>query len=249
MNKDTVIGLVLIFALMIGYSLYFAPDPEEPPSESPADSVQTHQEAEEGTTAAKPDEARQEEQSEPAEGISPAADELQDSTAMKQESPDAKGSFSHAVAGKDSFYIIENDLMQLKIAKKGGRIAQVRLKEYQTYDSLPLILFTPDSSVFSFDFYNDADQIISTGDYYFEPVWYSGRPGHEMSVSGNDSLVFGMRLYDYRPGEKQEEPGYIEFLYKITGNAYMLDMDVRLNNLQNSMRSIYGNNVLDLKWA
>lgn len=243
MNKNTVIGLVLIFGLMVAYSLWFAPDPPEP-EQTTKDTTVTNQQEElspdtADATEEKAQEARAEERA--------TAEQAQDTA--KQAMPEEGGSFMHAARGENTFYIVENELFRLKISKLGGRIAQVKLNNYETYDSLPVYLFTPDSSTFSFDFYNDENRVISTGQYYFEPVWYAGRESEVMTVEGDDSLVFGMRLYAHNPGSEVAGNGYIEFRYTIQGDDYMLDMDVSLHELDEEMRSIYGNNMIDLKWA
>lgn len=252
MNKNTIIGLMVIFGLMVIYSVWFAPKPPETTPEQVKDKTTTEQKtqtpeetkekADKETRDSRPRETGEKERYERERVEQQPADESQTDLP-------GKGSFTHAARGENEFYIIENEYYNLKIAKKGGRIAQVELKNFQTYDSLPLYLFTPDSSSFTFDFYNDEDQIISTGDYYFEPVWY-GNPGqNHLKVSGDDSLVFGMRLYAYHPDSVRLEPGYIEYVYTVKGSDYMLDLDVKLKDLNEEMRSIYGNKMVDLKWS
>ncbi len=239
MNKDTVVGLLLIFGIMIGYSIWFAPEPREVPEES-KEVVRQHDtpDAREVT----PEDTVQEPQS--------TGQTLPDQEGREgREEVTHRGSFSHASRGENQFYILENDLMRMKISSEGGRVAQVQLKKYETYDSLPVILFTPDSSRFSFQFYNDRDHLVNTGDYYFEPVFYQTAPENHLQAGSGEPLVFGMRLYDY-PAEDTEPngQGYLEFKYTITPGSYMVDVEMVMNNLGRSMRSVYGNNVLDLEW-
>ncbi|MCF8217512.1 MAG: membrane protein insertase YidC [Bacteroidales bacterium] len=246
MNKNTVLGLLLIFGLMIGYSLWFAP---EPPEKQP-DSEKTEQVQDsdgESGQANRQQEKEIEEEKRTAEQ-SERAEQTRTEKAQDQEIKAKKGSFSHASQGEEKFFYIENEVFKIKVANEGGRIAQVELKNFQTYDSLPLYLFTPDSSEFNFQFYNDADQLISTGDYYFEPVWYGSRETSKMKVTGEDSLTFGMRLYAYHPDSINDKAGYVEYVYTIRGDKYMLDMDVKFERLEDAMRSVYGNNVVDLTW-
>lgn len=254
MNKDTVVGLLLIFGLMIGYSVWFAP---EPPEEQPATEQKKQEQKQEQETVSEEKEKDTQRQRE-GEGETrtseqtqqQASDEIEEEREQDQERKVKKGSFSHAAQGDEEFFTIENEVFKIKIANQGGRIAQVRLKDFKTYDSLPLYLFTPDSSKFSFEFYNDANQIISTGNYYFEPVWYNGRDQKKMNISGDDSLKFGMRLYAYNPDSINDnrDAGYIEYVYTVRGDKYMLDMDVQFHRLEDDLRSVYGNNVVDLTW-
>ncbi len=244
MNKNTVIGLVLIFGLMVAYSIWFTPDPPEQPAQTTEDTTTTSQKKE--ITPDTVDAIKEDEHDAPAEEVATAGN-VRDTA--RNDMPVEGGTFMHAARGENKFYIVENELFRLKIAKQGGRIAQVELKNYETYDSLPLYLFTPDSSAFSFDFYNDRNRVVSSGQYYFEPVWYGNQQSEIMTVEGDDSLVFGMRLYAHNPASENADNGYIEFRYTIQGNDYMLDMDVNLHELEEKMRSIYGNNIIDLKWA
>ena len=55
------------------------------------------------------------------------------------------GAFASAVKGENELITLENDLIELKISSKGGRIYSARLKEFVRHDSTDLILFSGDS--------------------------------------------------------------------------------------------------------
>ena len=57
------------------------------------------------------------------------------------------GVFASASAGEEQSWILENQLQRITLSNKGGFIKQVELKNYQTYDSLPLISFDPETAV------------------------------------------------------------------------------------------------------
>jgi YidC/Oxa1 family membrane protein insertase len=63
------------------------------------------------------------------------------------------GVFAEAATGKNDFITLENNLVELKIALKGGRVYSARLKKYKTFDAQPLVLFSGDSTVFGFNFF------------------------------------------------------------------------------------------------
>ena len=63
------------------------------------------------------------------------------------------GVFADASVGEEKFYILENNLMKVTISNKGGKIYSVELKNYQTHDSLPLILFEGDKNSFGMSFF------------------------------------------------------------------------------------------------
>ena len=72
-----------------------------------------------------------------------------------------------ATIGKETFYTLENDKLKLTISSKGGRPYSVQLKDFVTHDSLPLLLFEGDSTVFGLQFFADGHS-IATNDLYFE---------------------------------------------------------------------------------
>ena len=53
--------------------------------------------------------------------------------------------FAGSAEGEERFVTIENQLQCLTFSNKGGFLKQVELKDYKTYDSLPLIPFDPET--------------------------------------------------------------------------------------------------------
>lgn len=237
MDRNTIAGLLLIFVILIGYSIWQQPSQEELlRQQNIRDSLaMVNQQQQEALQAQKADQAQPE--SKPAQQETAAADD-------KVINRDELGPFAAAATGEDKTYTINTDLMELKISAKGGRVVQVRLKDYQTYDSLPLILFTKDSSRFNFTFFSN-NRTINTKDLYFEPVWHGVDPhSSSIDVTGNDSISFAMRMY---PGGKNSgEQSYIDYKYTIHGDQYMLDFDVEFVH----MNKYIANNVsyINLDW-
>lgn len=135
------------------------------------------------------------------------------------------GAFSNASTGTDSTYTIENDLFKLNISRKGGYIQSVELKKYQTFDSVPVVLFDKNTSKFGISFFSN-NRAISTSNLYFQPV------SKAHNVSGNNELTFKMRLYADAPDGATDSSKYIEFVYLIKGNNYMLDFNVNFVNME-----------------
>ncbi len=79
------------------------------------------------------------------------------------------GSFAEAAIGEQQFITMENDLVRLKISSKGGRLYSAELKNYHTYDTLPLILFDGDSTIFGIQFFTQDNHAIRTNDLFFAP--------------------------------------------------------------------------------
>jgi YidC/Oxa1 family membrane protein insertase len=150
--------------------------------------------------------------------------------------------FANSVDGKNEKYVIETDLTKIEIDTKGGFVKQVELKEYKTWDSLPLLLFDPDHLQFGLSFFSH-NKAINTRDLYFVPVKV---PNKNIKVSGNDSITVAFRLYADKGKGQYDESRYIEYLYTIKGNNYMFDFDINIVN----MRGIIPSNasVLPLSW-
>ena len=66
-----------------------------------------------------------------------------DDTTSNLELKKIYGVFANTAVGKESFHILENNKLKITVSNKGGRIVSVIMKEYQTFDSLPLNLFDP----------------------------------------------------------------------------------------------------------
>lgn len=132
---------------------------------------------------------------------------------------------------KQRFYYLENDLMNLTTTNKGGRVRSVRLKNYVTNDSMPLVLFDSDSAIFGFDLsssFNTTNQLFTP---YFQNKKFTG---DSLSVEDNDSIQFRMRLYP-AIDEQIDSSKYIEYVYTVFGDEYMVDFSINLMNIQSIM--------------
>ena len=229
MNKNTIFGLALIFLLLIGYSYWMAPSKEElKKRQIQADSLMVVRKADSLAIVAAVAQKKQ------------AVDSVQkvipnDSNSVSSEiaNRDSLGYFAASASGKDSYYTISSDLLTIKLSAKGGKIYSIALKGYQTYDSLPLILFDGDSSRFGLEFNTEDLKFISTNNLYFKP-FINGQPASaaSYSVAGKDSLQFSMRLSP--SGDSTADPNkYIEFVYTVLGNNYKVGIAARFAGMQN----------------
>lgn len=231
MNKNTIIGLTLIFAIMVGYTILMSPSKEELEARKKAqDSIAVVQQAMQDS--AKALQLRQEQ-------LKAATVVNADTATTVKKTEDGEvlrsvyGPFAASANGLDQDFLIETDLLKITINSKGGRISQVELKEYKTWDGKPTILFIPDSSAFGLAFFTDI-KAITTQDLYFAPVWPDARFAgkNQISITGNDSLTFAMRLYAGESDTIISEDRYIEFVYHIKASNYMLGFDANFVNMQ-----------------
>jgi YidC/Oxa1 family membrane protein insertase len=207
MDRNTIIGIILIAAILIGYSIMTKPDREEiAERQRIADSLQTVKEFYE---LEKKKEAEMY-QTQPGVGAS----EIADSIRIRD-----LGAFSSGVDGKEELYTLENELMKLVISSKGGRPKSVELKKYLRYDNEPIFLFDGDSSKFGLEFFSDGKS-IKTNDLYFTTDGVT-----EISTLENSALNIKMRL------QVGSESSFIEYSYTLHPDNYLVDYSLRMIGL------------------
>jgi YidC/Oxa1 family membrane protein insertase len=162
-----------------------------------------------------------------------AADTTVADSLRKHDLQDKFGAFSQAATGENRFITMENEVMKVRIAAKGGRPYSVELKNYKRYDKSPLILFDGDSTVFGFKFFAQNRSIV-TNNLYFEPQTENSH----IQVAG-DSTTLVMRL---NAGENT----CIEYRYTMKPNNYMMGFDVRLSNINQMLAN--NQTVIDFDW-
>jgi YidC/Oxa1 family membrane protein insertase len=149
-------------------------------------------------------------------------DSVKADTTVKKEEPlpqqdiGALGMFSGRVSGEDKFYTIENDKLKLTISAKGGRIYSALLKDYKTHDSLPIVLFNGDSTIFGYNFFTPDNKAIRTNDLYFEA---ENAEGAIVVTDTQKSLK--MRLI-------ADNGASIDFVYTLYPDEYMTDFETKL---------------------
>ncbi len=143
------------------------------------------------------------------------------------------GEFAQFATGERQFYTVENNLMKIRFTNLGGRIASVELKNYDTYDSLPVVLFDGDSTIFSLGFFAQ-NRRIETGKLFFQPS-----ANIDSAIVDTDSLVvsFALPLGDNRS---------MEYIYTIKPDSYVVGLRVRFHNMEKLVPSNLG--YLTLNW-
>ena len=223
MDKNTIIGFVLIALVVIGYVQITKPSDKEIAAQKRYnDSIALVQQA-------KPNVA--------VKTVSGTISK--DSLAVNDTTNNASafGDFSVASKGEDKYYTLENELVKITLSSKGGRIYSVQLKKYSKRDSLdnahPLILFKEKESNMSFTFVTNNNRVVNSSNLYFEPV-----SGITKDASGNQTLI--LRL-------KTSGQAYIDFAYTLPANNYMLGFGLKANGMNTVMPA--GTNSLDMEWT
>ena len=144
-------------------------------------------------------------------------------TNISEEQKNQYGVFANNAIGEEALYTLENEKLKITISNKGGRIVSAILKEYQTYDSLPLDLFNADSSKFNLQF--STGKYINTEKLFFE-------------ASTSYDLI-SMKL-------KADEEHYIEYIYSINDNDFLIDFEINLVGMQKLIPQEL--NYMNLEW-
>jgi len=224
MNKNTILGLVLIFAIFLIYSYLMSPSQEQLLKQKRiSDSIyMVNVNRRDAMIRAQARERALESAREKQKFLA-SGKSIDSTTLLRMTMKDELGIFANSSVGKDSAFIIENDVFKLKIYSLGGKIAEVELKKYLTWDKRPMILLDNDSLQFGLTFFSN-NRNINTNRLYFQPFWpdRKNQGQSHLQVSGKDSVQFAMRLF-VNATDSTFNPGrYIEFHYTIKGDEYML---------------------------
>ena len=149
MDKNTIIGLVLIGVLLVGFSFLSRPSQEQ---------LEAQQHYYDSIAQVQQREAELQAKQEAA---------LENERLARR---DSSSLFHQALHGTDQEVTIGNNVASLTLHTKGGVIYQSVLKEYMEQDKqTPLTLVRGGDTEMNFLFYN-REEIIETKDYYFTPV-------------------------------------------------------------------------------
>ncbi|MDR1557698.1 MAG: membrane protein insertase YidC [Tannerellaceae bacterium] len=218
MDKNTVIGFVLIGLVLFLFTWLNRPTPEQIEARRMQDSiarVEQVKQLEEQLQAQKRENVSDEE-------TQAVPDSLK---AAQRES--LFGVFASSVEGTEETTSLENEHLEIRISNKGGRVSYVRLKDYTTHDSLPLILFEGDESKLNFTLITATNRVINTADLFFTPV------------KGNDPHTLTMRL-------NAGENSYLDFVYTLQPDDYILQYSIRGQGLNGVLSP--GTNTIDISW-
>lgn len=212
MDRQQIIGLVLIFVFIALFSWYNSPTKDQVAEQARQDSISM---VESQNQLVETDSA-----------ITPQAQalEIPETNLDSLESLQLRllyGDFYNAATGTEDTFTIENDRLRLTFSSKGGRIVEAWLKKYKGVEEGPrheeiyvdLKLMNNPNSTFEYHLpvRNTKDGYISTGDLYF-----TAQPGSNSIVFSATSST-GVTI-------SQE--------YALTDNPYKVDYNFSSDNLE-----------------
>ena len=203
-DKNSIIGFALIFIIVM-WMMYNSRENEQ--KEAAAKSKQEQIDKQRKLKEAK------------TEQVVKAVDTTASDTAKIQQLSSALGEFAYSAtlpSAKDTTTVLENDLVKLEIANKGGYIAHVVLKKFTKFkrDSGQLVeIIKNNNSNFNLELQTSDNRVFNTKEMYFEP---------QLTKIG-DAQVLSMKL-------KAGPNAFLEYKY-VLKNDYLLDFDLRSQGL------------------
>ena len=176
MNKDTIIGFVLIALVLIGFSWWNQPSAEEIEAARKQDSI---------AAAIKDNAAKQQQADEAAKKAQAEAAAKGDSTAL----------FFSALNGQNQNVVLKNDKVELTFSTKGGSIAKAVIKGFENLeDGMDVTLFDEKTQQMNFMLAGKSENII-TKDLFFTPSNITDSTLTMTAQAGNGgSIVFNYVL-------------------------------------------------------
>ena len=219
-DKNSIIGFALIFGIIM-WMMY---NGQKTAQEEQAQKIKQE----------KIDKAKKAKEVATKQVLQTVVDTTVSDTVKLQKLAGALGSFAYSAtlpSAKESFTTIENELVTLKIANKGGYIAEAVLKNYKKFEknSGQLVeLIKNNNANFNLELQTKDNRVLNTKDLFFEPT---------LTKNGNDQIL-SMKL-------KSGANEFLEYKYVLKANDYMLDFDVRSQGLSKVLNT---SKAADLQW-
>ncbi|MBK5719909.1 membrane protein insertase YidC [Dysgonomonas sp. Marseille-P4677] len=225
MDKNTITGFVLIAAVIIGFTLLSKPSAEEIAKQKEQhrrDSIEYVQTLEREKELADRKDTT----------VDKTENTVDDFFAVPVENKDsvftAVDSLQTATQQAEQLITLENSKLRIVFSTKGGKMVSAQLKEYARYDGDSLYLFNNDAD-FALLLTNKQNKVLSTRDLIFTPI----------KSDADNSLI--MR-FSYAANQ------HVDFIYKLTGDDYMLKYDVSLVGLE-PMLDRNKADIIELNWS
>ena len=233
MDKNTILGLVLIAAILIGFGVYNSNQNDKYQETRAKEQIQRDSIAQIENLRLQEEAAKHASNTTPADTTTSVLAEGADSLATYAPTYYLRD-LDIAAAQDEEFYTLENELLKLTISNKGGRVYAAELKEYSAYGGSPLLLLNGEANIFAIDFY--TNQALSTDMFAFTPE----NSIKHVTVSESDTLKnLTLRL-------SVDSLSYIEYTYSMRPNNYMVDLNVSMVGMDKHIPKRVTS--VDLRW-
>lgn len=206
MDKNTVIGLILIVAIFVGFNIWMRPSKEE---------LAAQQRSRDSIAAV---EARRAEENLRLEQELKAQEQMLNSQDLVNDSLRSQkyGALAAATTGTEERLQYESEKLRLEFNTKGGMIASAELKGFVTGDSLPLFLFSNElENHLCFTFLTADNRVISSDELFFT---------RQPDVATDTATVITLR-------STMAPDAWLDFCYTIPHNDFMVHFEMVPHNL------------------
>ena len=241
MDKKSIIGLILIFGIFVGYMFWVAPSKEEMAERQRVydSTMAANLEAQRLADSIEAEKAR-------VDSLAAAGDTtVQQIVGRKVQD---MGVFNAATQGEVRSFTMSNHLMTVEFNTLGARVDRVVLADYMTYDSNELVLITPSEDNMNLVFSTEDNRVINTKDLVFVPyLGDTDRPVYN-SLIDNElylDLEETLRVRFRAEIDDSVNHGYLEFAYTLHGDSYEVDFDINFVGLQKVVRNTP---YMDFQW-
>ncbi len=208
MDKNTVIGTLLIAALIIGFYVYTQPSEEQIAQQrrylDSLEQVEIQQQ-----------QKLQQQLQQQENKITAEVEIIPNDSVIAQQNAMKFGRYAAAANGTEEFSTIESDLLSLTFSNKGGKLYSAELKEYKTYKQKEQgaegnLSILGEGTQFGI---NLSEIGMSTNDLFFT----KHQDSYVTKTDTSESIAY--RLY-------ASEHAYIEYVYTLKQGSYKIDFQI-----------------------
>jgi YidC/Oxa1 family membrane protein insertase len=202
LDKNAVIGFVLIFAIMLGWLYFNQPTPEE--IEAQRLEKETAESLVQSTSAqVKPEDNL------PSESRDPI---LSDQARFEAYSMQV-GAFAYTRSA-DSVMELQTDQFRAKFSTRGAELSELVLLDHQDYEGNQVRLIDADFSNFGLNFRTRDNRLIDTSELLFTAT---------QEVIGSETKIIFRAAIDAQ--------SFLEYTYTFKDSSYLIDLSIRTQNL------------------
>lgn len=205
MDKNTIIGIALMIAVFIGFTILSKPSEEEiakQKEQARRDSIAYALNLEESARL-----------SDPQTAAAQGKDAVEDFFSAPQATEIVTGASFDSLAAnqnesQEKEYVLENSKIKLTVSSKGGQIVSAQIKDYKKFDGDSVFLFDRDAKM-ALVLKNQQGSVLTTDRLNFSAV-QDGNP-RELTMR-------------YAYGEQQ----FVDFVYTLSEDDYFVKYDVQM---------------------
>ncbi|MFT5337257.1 MAG: YidC/Oxa1 family membrane protein insertase [Luteibaculaceae bacterium] len=220
MDKNSVIGLVLIAGILLAYNFFTAPS---------ADEIQQQKYTQDSIAYVQEQTRNLEIEAEKAAPVvvaeNPELNTQLDSLVHLQNIQKFGTLVKHAT-GEEKLITVENEKWRIVFNSKGGKPVKIELKEYSAYDSTAIQLFEEKTAEFGLGFLLSNQLEINSENLYF-----LSNKTENINLIGEENAELRFTVYT------DDKQGQLNLIYRFTGNSYEVDFDVETRNFPMSSQN------------